>query len=281
VDNKGLKLETNILIQLTISFALILFGWLLKRLSVRCIKNRAIKNGLDRRYLVNNVRNFINLIILACLLALWSSELQRFALSIAAFIVAIVLATKEFIQCLIGFLYLTSSAPFRVGDWVQIDDQVGEVTEADWLKTTLLEINLEDYSYSGKSIFIPNSQLVTRPIQNMNFMKRYVTHSFVLTVELPPFDPYSLKSALIQKAKHYCADFSEVAERYNALIENRLDIRISGPEPTLDFNTTDLGKLQLVFNIFCPTEQAKRIERLLTKDFFGLWMKKQLPTAKK
>lgn len=64
---------------------------------------------------------------------------------------------------------------------------------------------------------------------------------------------------------------NDVAERYNLLIQNRLDISISGPEPEIEFNTTELGRTKATISIFCPTEQAKIIEQKLMNDYLSLW----------
>ena len=141
-------------IKLAITVFLIVVVIVLKVSTSNFLKKKYKRKGIDKRYLVNNIRNAMNLILVVFLMFIWSNELQRFALSIAAFIVAIVIATKEIIQCFIGFIYLSTSSPFRIGDWVQINDTCGEVSEIDWAKVTLLEVDMDSYSYTGKDYFL-------------------------------------------------------------------------------------------------------------------------------
>ncbi|MDC2890712.1 mechanosensitive ion channel family protein [Psychrosphaera algicola] len=235
------------------------------------LSKKSSKPVADKRYLINNTKNVINAILFISLFALWSAELQRFALSIAAFIVAIVLATKEIIQCVVGFIYISSTNPFRVGDWIQTKDFTGEVTATDWAKVTLLELDPKDHSYTGRSVFVPNSQLIMLPIINLNYMRRYVNHSFSIVREDTNFNPFIIRDVMIEKANQYCADFSDVAERYNTLIETRLDIKISGPQPAFIVSTTDIGKIKITMSLFCPTKQSKKIEQRLVEDLLTLW----------
>lgn len=257
--------------KLTLTAGLIFIIILLKIAICSILKKKHKQKGLDKRYLVSNIKNALNLIGFIVLLFLWGNELQRFALSIAAFIVAIVLATKEIIQCFIGFIYLSTSSPFRIGDWIQINDTCGEVSEIDWAKVTLLEVAPHTYAYTGKTIYLPNSMLMLQSIKNLNFMRRYVNHAFEIVREDSGIVPIDLVSTLEQKATQYCRDFQDVAERYNALIESRLDVKIAGPEPTVKVSTTDIGKIKVSFSIFCPTEDAIEIEQKLITDFFVIW----------
>lgn len=265
-------MENLLTSQFLISVLLVIFAWIGRNAATRLIKAKSSKQGADKRYLMNNTKNVINAILIISLFALWSAELQRFALSIAAFIVAIVLATKEIIQCVVGFIYISSTNPFRVGDWIQTKDYTGEVTATDWAKVTLLELDPHDHSYTGRSVFVPNSQLVTLPIVNLNYMRRYVNHAFSIVREDAGFNPFVLKQTLIDNANRYCADFSDVAERYNSLIETRLDIKISGPQPTVTISTTDIGKVRIAMSLFCPTKQAHKIEQKLVEDLMVMWL---------
>lgn len=253
------------------TLAVIVIATLLKFLISTFLRKKYKNKGLDKRYLVNNIKNLITLSVVLLIIFLWNNELQKFALSIAAFVVAIVLATKEIIQCIIGFIYLSTSAPFRIGDWIQVNDTCGEVSEIDWAKVTLLEVDIETYSYTGKTIYLPNSLLMLQSIKNLNFMRRYVNHSFSIVREDKGILPIDLVSALEANAKEYCSGFRDVAERYNALIENRLEVKIAGPEPSVKVSTTDIGKIKVSFSIFCPTEDAITIEQNLIADFFAIW----------
>jgi small-conductance mechanosensitive channel len=242
-----------------------------KYLIVKLIK---IKSKQDKRTKINLVNNVFTILMIIAVFNIWSEEIQRFAFSIAAFIVAIVLATREFIQCFIGFLYLISSRPFRIGDWVQVGSYCGEVHSTDWAKLTLLEVDKDDYQYTGKTLYLPNSQLITSVIKNLNFLKRYAMHHFTI-VRDDSVNPFDFIDILYDKTHLYCGDFNDVATRYNQLIESRLDINISGPEPHIQVATSDIGDTQVFFTIFCPTEKAMEIEQKLTSDFMELWFERK------
>lgn len=253
-----------------ISLLLLVVAFVLKVLVDKLAKNRAEKKEKDIRYILHNIKHFINFVMVLSLLFVWSTEIQNFALSIAAFAVAIVLATREFIQCVIGFFYLVTTRPFRVGDWIQVGDYFGEVAETDWVKTTMHEIDIRTYQFSRKTIYIPNNKLITSSIKNLNFVKRFATHHFAI-VRRESFNPYPIHSLLTEKAKQYCEEFEDVASRYNSMIERKLDAKISGPEPVIHFGTTDLGEFKASFTLFCPTDKALEIEHKLTECFFALW----------
>lgn len=253
--------------KLLTTIVIIFLSYPVKLYVSRWLKHRAKRKQTDYRYLFNSTKNIINLLMLIIIFLLWANELQRFALSIAAFVVAIVLATREYIQCFIGFLYVTSTRPFRVGDWVQTGAFCGEVTATDWAKLTMLEIDQSNYSYTGKTLFIPNNQLITQPIKNLNFMKRYISHSFSITMN-NSYDAYKSKDRLLAKVEEYCADFYNIAERYNSIIERSLDVQLPGPEPKISIATTDLGRIKTTFTIFCPTELAGDLTDKITADFF-------------
>ncbi|MBA6357815.1 MULTISPECIES: mechanosensitive ion channel family protein [unclassified Colwellia] len=249
--------------------------YMIKYLIVRRIKR---KSKQDKRLQINVVNNIFTVLIIVMVFNIWSEEIQKFAFSIAAFIVAIVLATREFIQCFIGFVYILSSRPFRIGDWVQVGNHYGEVHSTDWAKLTLLEVNVDDYQYTGKTLYLPNSQLITSVIKNLNFLKRYAMHHFTI-VRDDSVNPFEFIDELYTRASLYCSDFKEVAIRYNQLIENRLEINITGPEPHIQVATSEVGDTQIFFTIFCPTEIALEIEQKLTADFMTLWFKQKMVSS--
>jgi len=264
-----------------ITIIVILVSFLLKILSIKYINHITLKEGADKRLYINTLKNVVNLLVIVLVFYIWHVELRQFAFSIAAFIVAIVLATRELIQCFIGFIYLSSTTIFRIGDWVQVGGHVGEVTATDWAKITLLEVDTHSYGYTGKSVFIPNSQLMTQPIKNLNFMRRYVHHSITVVKTDNVTNPFLIKKALIDKTNSYCEAFNVVAERYNELIENRLGVTLSGVNPSVEFSSSDLGRIKTTVSVFCPTERVKEIEQLVTEDIYTLWQTITVPVTHK
>lgn len=250
---------------------LIIFCFLLaKRALVKLIRLRSKRKGEDRRDQINLTKQIANAVLFLVLVTFWSSEVHNLAISIAAFMVAIVLATREYIQCFIGFIYYLTSRPFRVGDWVQINDQVGEVVEMDWAKTSMLEVDHESMDYTGKHLHIPNNQLITKIIKNLNFMRRYRIHTFAITNE-PKANAYALIPQLMDRAAHHCADFRDVAERYKSWIERSLDQEFISIIPVVTVQTNQFANIVVTVSIFCPTDKAEELEQKISADWMVLW----------
>lgn len=256
-----------------VSLALIIAIFVCRWLIVRHLnKLPSDEDGLPKRW-INTAKNTTNFLIVIGLIIIWISEIQFLALSIATFVVALVIATREFIQCFMGTLYHASTRTFTIGDWIKVGNCHGEVTHSDWLSTTLLEVDLEgmSYAYTGKTLIIPNNQLVANTIQNLNFMRRYVVHSFTITRDHESINVFDAKALILEKAREYCSAFQDAAERYNELLEKRLGITFSGHEASVRITTSNLGKNMFTVSLFCPTHEAINIEQRLTEDFMTFW----------
>ena len=70
-------------------------------------------------------RNTSLVIAVVLLLVLWRAELRAAALSLAALSVALVLAGKELLTSMLGYIYRTTSGSFRFGDVIEISGHGG------------------------------------------------------------------------------------------------------------------------------------------------------------
>ena len=259
--------------KLIASFLMISIALAIRWLVIRhLLKLPTDEKELPRRW-INSIKNAANLFIVIGLIAIWLSELRFVALSIATFVVALVIATREFIQCLLGSVYQASTRMFSIGDWIKVGDNYGEVVHSDWLRTTLLEVDMasRSYDYTGKTLLIPNNQFVASSVQNLNFMRRYVSHSISIIRDAEPINVFHFREEILKNVKEYCAPFEEVALRYNGLIEKRLGISLPGPEASVRITSTNLGKNEFTITLFCPTNEAVGIEQRLIEDFMELW----------
>lgn len=245
---------------------------LLRAMILKLIRHDTAFVSDEQRKSMFYTKNLIALAIFSTIIGLWWSEIQHAALSVAAIAVALVLASKELILCFSGSILRASSRAFTVGDWIEMDRFRGEVLEVSILSTSIQEINLShnSYEYTGKTITVPNSTFLSHAVKNLNFMKRYVYHYFVISTP-PLVDPFPFRQQMLENLAEYCADFFEVAMRYNAVIERRAGVDLPGPEPHMRVLTTNLGDIQIDIRIFCPTEVALEIEQKVTADYMAYY----------
>lgn len=217
---------------------------------------------------ISRTKNFSVLVITLLLLLLWWIELEKFAFSIAAVAVAIVIASKELILCFSGSILRATSNAFAIGDWINVGDNYGEVIEHNVLSTVVHEVDIVNntYNYTGRTLTIPNSQFLTHTVKNMNFMQRYVYHTFSITTD-NSINIFEAKEYIFKKMEDYSKDFFEVGRRYNNVIEKSLGVDLPGEEPYIRITTTNLGNLEFTIILFCPTEQAVSLEQRITQDF--------------
>lgn len=266
---KDIVNDNQWILSIVFVFACLVLRWLSVRFVKRVVKD---EENLHRRW-TNTITNITSLVIILGLVIIWLSELRFVALSIAAFAVALVVATREQIQCFLGAVYIASSRAFSIGDWIKVGDHYGEVVRSDWLTTTLLEVDVEgmSYAYTGRSLVIPNHKFTTGVVQNLNFMRRYVAHSFSIVREADAISVRDARLYLEELVREYCSPFKEVADRYSSLIEKRLGIALSVSDLNVRVATNDTARNVFVVTIFCPTQEATRIEEEITEDFLDYW----------
>ncbi|MDV7103811.1 mechanosensitive ion channel family protein [Vibrio sp. TH_r3] len=274
-------LEIQIPPKVLVTFILISVVLIFKYLWIAAIRHNNYPLQEKHKNWISVARNVSNLILVIGIAVVWLSELQNIAISVAAFTVAIVIATKELLQCFLGFFAWMTNRPFRVGDWIQVNDHCGEVASVDWVKFRLLEVDLDNgYAYTGKSITIMNSVLLAQPVTNLNFMRRYVMHSFSI-VRGNEVNLFELKQSIMDTIETLISPFQEVASRYSNLISKRLEIEATSSEPFIDIHTTDVGNQVISITIFCPTEEAHSLEQEITERFMGFWYQKKQQTSNK
>ncbi len=247
-----------------LSTALLVLAYVaLRGIAVRRLRRDPGTEGADdARRILANVKSGLVVLLLLGLFLIWAPEIRTFALSLTAFTIAIIIATKELILCVSGTLLRTVSGAFGVGDWIEVGGIRGEVLERTLLSTTLQELHGDGpvHEFTGRTVVVPNSQFLTTPIRNERFYRRYVIHSFPIVLERTA-DPRPVETAVAAAIAENMAPHAEVAHRYNALIERRAGIDLIDLTPRFRLQMTNEGRLKLTVSAFLPTKQALAIER--------------------
>lgn len=261
-------LNNHFLLSLLTVFLLLL----LRALLLWQVRHRSDLFGESQRRWSSHIKNYTAMVMVFALFAIWMRELQDFIFSIAAFFVAIVIAFKEFLLCLVGSLYQAASRPFSVGDWIQVNGHTGEVVDRDWVSTTLLDIDVENgnFDFTGKTLELPNSIFLSNVVKKLHFMRRYVVHRF--SIHRPAeVNLCTLRPLVLSSARRACAHFRDVAERYQSLIQKRLGIDLPGPDPEVRISTTEIGVNVMTISLFCPVNEALAIEQIVTEKLMTAW----------
>lgn len=252
--------------------SLILIAVLLaaRNLALRYIRKREGLEQAARRRLNATARNVLLGVAVFGLIVVWLPQLSSFALSMAAFAVAFVIATKELLLNLAGMTLRIASQPFTVGDWIEIDGRRGEVIDEGAFSFRLQELDKggHGHHFTGRTVTVPNALLLTHPVVNENFYRRYVFHSFRYTLKSPG-DPEATIAHLESVLAGECAEFADVAGRYWSAIRQKSGIDLPPAGPQVAVRTTDQGLIALEVSLFCPSGRAEAIEATVNR---ALWV---------
>jgi small-conductance mechanosensitive channel len=229
-------------------------------------RNAEILSKEQRRW-ITRIKNGTFVVVFIGLSMVWAPQLQTFALSLTAFAVALVVATKEMILCLTGSLLRVSTQTYKVGDWVTIDGITGEVMDIDAFSTRVEEIDAKTYNFTGKKVSIPNSKLFTSQVENRNFIKNYMFHDLSLTVQYPGINPAALFETFQQIIKDHLDPHQEDAGKFTRRVARKAGVDFQYMEPSVGLRTSDVGHYVFTARIFIPTRDSDKIIPAITKEF--------------
>jgi len=255
----------------TLAIGLSLLG--LRFAVVRLIKRKSEVLSDQQRRWIYHTKNITLALILFAIIFIWWPELRQFALSIAAVAVAFVIASKELILCISGTVLRTTTGDTSIGDWVEIGEMRGEIIDQNILSTVLQEVS-RNYDYTGKTITLPNSLFLAQPIRNLNFMRRFVFHSFDIVTDAD-INTFEAKALILENIAHYSAEFADLGTRYHSFIVQRSGMNIPPPNSSVRISTSNLGKNIFNVTLFCPTQQAVSLEQKITEDFLRFFYDKK------
>lgn len=265
------------------TFVLIAAVMFLRRLTIRYVWRDSEILDKDQRRWIIRIKNGSAIILIVGLILIWAPQLHTFALSIAAFAVAVVVATKEMILCLMGAIMRVTSQPFKAGDWITIDGVTGEVVDLDAFSFRLQEVDIKgkSYQFTGRTITIPNGKIFSSNVENANFSKSFVFDDAKISVQFNDLDPEAAMAALQKITEKHFAPFRTEAQVFNRKIRRRAGIAIGLAEPSYDLSTSDVGHYHFQIRLFLPTASAATVRDAITRDFLAYIYKQRKAAAAK
>ena len=241
---------------------------LLRFVLVRALAQREGLSVEARRRGMVHIRTAMLFVFVMGLVFIWAHELRTFAVSLVAFVVAIVIATKELILCLSGAVLRAATNAYSVGDRVQIGEARGDVVDLDMFATTILEIGPGKgfHQYTGRALVVPNSVLLNTPVVNEAFMGDYAVH--VISVPLALGEDWRKAEGLLLEAAHAeCASFIEDARSHMRKLEHKQSLDAPSVEPRISLEIAEPGRINLLLRIPSPARRKGRVEQAILRRF--------------
>lgn len=253
------------------AFSTVVFLAVVIALRFVLVRALARREGLSvearRRGLVH-IRSAVLFVFLLGIVFIWAHELRTFAVSLVAFVVAIVIATKELILCLSGAVLRAATNAYAIGDRVQIGESRGDVVDLNMFSTTILEIGPGEkfHQYTGRALVVPNSVLLNTPVINEAFMGDYAVH--LISIPLTADRDWRKAEALLLEAAHAeCAPFIEDARSHMLKLEHRQSLDAPSVEPRVSLEIAEPDQINLLLRVPSPVRRKGRVEQAILRRF--------------
>ncbi|OUR94072.1 hypothetical protein A9Q84_18335 [Halobacteriovorax marinus] len=270
MDIKNFIFDNQALNKIVISLFIIVFIFFLRLIVARALDN-AVKMAIDkrRRYFVN-LNSGITLVIIFSIFLIWNDELRSLALSLAAILVAVIIASKELLLNFMGGIFKLTQNSFHLGDRIEIDGIRGDVIDRSLMSTTLLEIGPghETHQLTGRSIHLPNSIFLTKPVTNESHLKNFVLHTFKIPLKASS-DWQKKEVLLIGICEEHCGDYFEEAQKHFDKIQKRSHLEVPILKPRIHINIVSPDQIELIVRITAPAAKKGKIEQLILKDYLN------------
>lgn len=230
------------------------------------LKSQSLAVESRRRWVVS-IRNTIASIFVVGMIFIWAHQLSTFAVSLVAIAVALVLATKELLLCISGSVLRIGANAYSLGDRIQIAGLRGNVVDESLLATTVLEIG-PSHQYTGRAVVFPNSLLISSPLINETYMKKYIIH--VITIPLTINDDWkAAEKVLLEAARAECGPFMEEARRHMKQLERENWLDAPSVEPRVNIQLPEPGCVNLLLRIPTPAQRPSRVEQMILRRFLS------------
>lgn len=242
-------------------------------LLLKAIQRRArgtTSSGMELAHRKGNLVLLKNLLLLAALIVIgtiWASKIAGAALSLAAVAGAMLIVSKEFLANLLGTAFLTVSRLYRVGDFIEIDGIAGRVIDTDLLATTMSEA-LEGSQLTSRTVAIPHSILLVKPIRNLTATGAYVMNMLKIGADVNE-DLIALEMVLLDAANEVCKHWLDDANAHLKFVESREMMDLPSAAPRVILQLVSAKEAMLSLRYTCRPNDRVKVEQSILRRYLA------------
>lgn len=273
--------EKTILTRLISTGIAVVLIFALRQLVIhRLVKREDISPTRRRQWLVTS-RNLAVFLAMGIVVILWLEQLRTIAATIVVIAAAIVIATKELLLNIVGFIYQYLFKYISVGDRIEIEDIRGDVMDSNFMGMTLMEIGpgAKTHQYTGLTVFVPNSKFLLTPVKNETHLwGKYVFHLISIPIKVDT-NWKEAEQALLNAADTVCAPYLENAKKsmHSLALKHSLEEPTVAPRVSVQIDEPE--KINLILRVPVPTRRRGKLEQDITRKYLELMAPEEQKTT--
>ncbi|MDX5347409.1 MAG: mechanosensitive ion channel family protein [Hymenobacteraceae bacterium] len=248
-----------------LSLIVVVCLWVLSRLFRRLIVRQ--QSDLRKQYRWRKVSNYIiSGLAFILLINIWFEGFASVATFLGLLSAGLVLALKEPILNIAGWLFIIWKRPFRIGDRIKVGDNSGDVIDIRLFQFTLNEIQswVEADQATGRVVNIPNGKLFTEPQSNYNYGFPFIWHEISMHVTFES-NWQKAKELLLEIGSKHAEQLNEAAEQQIRKQSQKHLIFYNDLKPKLYTSVRENG-IRLTLRYLCSILRRRESENLIWEE---------------
>lgn len=212
------------------------------------------------------LKNLVRISVFFLLVSVWATQISGAFLSVIAIAGAMIITGKEVVLSLLGYVNISISKPFRIGDYIEVGQQNGRVIDIDLLSIKLFEIGMSG-KYTGRRLAIPNMFVFTQTIKHSSMLGKFSLYTIEIIL---PFkaDTGRAEAVALQVANAVSAAWVEEADKYFDRVEVSEFVDLPAAKPEVFWQAYNELAHKMIVRLACPLEKRGDAEQAIYKGFW-------------
>lgn len=248
----------NIILTVIAFIIIFVMRWLgirrIKKKNVDQIKQFAIKK------LINSICLGVLVIVF---LVIWYESSSYIIAVLGVFSAGIAFAIRDILLDMIGWVYILWAAPFKIGDRIQIGEEIGDVIDVGLVHFSMLEVDRHHVGgqSTGRIMQIPNLQVFSLPLKNYEKGFKFIWHE--VNVDIDATSDWGKAKEMLYGLLEECTEKvrQEAKEQIQEAGKNYA-IYYRNLTPII-YTKMQQGKIQFALRFMCEPRKVRDTEHLL------------------
>ena len=266
--------DTNLISKLIGSLIIVALILIAKNLLLVFLDKRF--NNDKKKYLWKKYINTASVVLLFMLIFnTWSSAFKSLTTFLGILSAGFVVALKEPVTNLAGWLFLMIRKPFSVGDRIQIGKDRGDVIDIRPFEFTILEIGnwIKAEQSTGRMIHIPNGRIFVDNIANYDVGFDHIWNEISVLVTFES-NWRKAKEILAKIINEHSKDTEKIVKEQIAKASKRFLIKFKTLTPKIYTSVEDSG-INLTIRYLCTARQRRGSSELIWESILGEFEKQK------